>query len=174
MVRALRGERGQALVLGVLILALIILVALSVSGLALALAARARAQSAADAAALACATQGAWTERVDARGRVYGVTVAVRPTSGPLAAASAWRANLARSALTTVTFRAVAAGPACRVAARVNVRLGPLGVLGSGRQALTWVTQAEARAYAPSTAGAGTVGDGAGAAGLAQGTEVAP
>ncbi len=167
MLHALRGERGQALVLGVLILALLVLVALGVSGLALALAARARAQSAADAAALACATQGVWTERVDARGRIYGVTAAVRPTAGPQAAANAWRANLTRSALTTVSFQAVALGPACRVAARVTVRLGALGVLGSGRQAVTWVTQAEARAYAPPTAGAGAAGPG-------QGTGVAP
>jgi uncharacterized membrane protein len=142
------GQAGQGLVLGVLFLGLVLMLMLVVPGLAIGYAERAGVQSAADAAALACAAQATVTQYVDARGNVYGTTVAVDPSAGPLSAAAAWVANLRWWPVRTLAFAATPSGADCTVAAEIEATIPSLRLLGSGRESYQWAVSAHARAYA--------------------------
>jgi len=143
-----RAEGGQGLVLGVLFLGLVLIFMVTVPGLGIAYAEHAGAQSAADAAALACATEGTITTSVDARGVIYGRTVAVDPDAGPRAGAVTWGRNLAYWPLATVSFAATPTGADCTVRAVVRSQLPLLSLLRAGQRGLRWGVSAEAKAYA--------------------------
>lgn len=141
------AERGQALVLGTLLLGVLLVLLLAVPALALVFAVRAGAASAADAAALACASQAEVTVELDARGAVYGREAAVDPAAGSAAAALTWSANAAGvRGLRTIAFAASAAGADCTVRAQVAVADAALAALGWPRFEIG--VSAEARAYA--------------------------
>ena len=142
---AWHAESGQALVLGVLFLGLVLILLLVVPGLAIGYAEHAGVQSAADAAALACASRATTTEYVDARGEVYRETVAVNPTAGPEAAATAWGNNLAYWPLRTVSFAALPAGAHCTVHVEVRSTIPILRLL--HRVPFEFGTTAQAKAY---------------------------
>ena len=118
---------------------------LVVPGLAIAYAEHSGVQSAADAAALACASRATITQYVDARGVVYRETVAVNPTAGPVAAASAWGNNLAYWPLQTVSFAALPAGAHCTVQVQVRSTIRILLILHRGP--FEFGTTAQAKAY---------------------------
>ncbi len=153
----LRAELGQGLALGVVFLSMVLLLMLLVPGLAIAYADRAEVQSAADAAALACAGRTIVTDLVDARGDVYGRTVAVDGAAGPHAAARAWAENLTRWPVHTLSFVATVQQAHCTVWVAVRAAVPLLRLLGrpGGGLVLRAVSEARALPVPGGVAGAG-------------------